>query len=63
MGILKKAFDCFSSVKGLVMRSDQGWRYQHTSYWNELRKHGVTRSMSRKGHCYDNCIMGTFLTG
>ena len=22
--------------------------------------HGITQSMSRKGNCYDNCIMETF---
>ena len=26
----------------------------------ELAKHGIVQSMSRKGNCYDNCIMETF---
>ena len=38
----------------------QGWQYQHEFYRNELAKHGVIQSMSRKGNCYDNCIMETF---
>ena len=58
--MLQKAFDRFPSVKGLIMHSDQGWQYQHATYRNELRKHGVVQSMSRKGNCYDNCIMETF---
>lgn len=58
--MLQKAFDRFPSVKGLIMHSDQGWQYQHTIYRNELQKHGVVQSMSRKGNCYDNCIMETF---
>ena len=60
MDMLQKAFDRFPSVKGLIMHSDQGWQYQHATYRNELRKHGVVQSMSRKGNCYDNCIMETF---
>ena len=27
---------------------------------NELKKHGIRQSMSRKGNCYDNSIMETF---
>lgn len=58
--MLKKAFERFPSVNGLIMHSDQGWQYQHTAYRNELQRHGVIQSMSRKGNCYDNCIMETF---
>ena len=35
-------------------------KYQHAFYRNELQKHGIIQSMSRKGNCYDNCIMETF---
>ena len=58
--MLAKAFQRFPSVQGLIMHSDQGWQYQHEFYRNELAKHGVIQSMSRKGNCYDNCIMETF---
>ena len=58
--MLNKAFERFPSVKGLIMHSDQGWQYQHETYRKELQKYGVTQSMSRKGNCYDNCIMETF---
>ena len=59
--MLTKAFDRFPSVQELIMHSDQGWQYQHEFYRNELKKHGVIQSMSRKGNCYDNCIMETFV--
>ena len=58
--MLHKAFKRFPSVKGLIMHSDQGWQYQHETYRKELQKHGIIQSMSRKGNCYDNCIMETF---
>ena len=58
--MLHKAFKRFPSVQGLVMHSDQGWQYQHAFYRSELQKHGIIQSMSRKGNCYDNCIMETF---
>ena len=34
--------------------------YRHAAYREALREHGVIQSMSRKGNCYDNCIMETF---
>ena len=40
--------------------SDQGWQHQHAFYRGELQKHGIIQSMSRKGNCYDNCMMETF---
>ncbi len=58
--MLDKAFEKFPKVKGLVLHSDQGWQYQHTYFIEELKKHEIIQSMSRKGNCYDNCIMETF---
>ncbi|MFN6431756.1 MULTISPECIES: IS3 family transposase [Eubacterium] len=43
-----------------MFHSDQGWQYQHEFYRKTLKKHGIIQSMSRKGNCYDNCIMETF---
>jgi len=39
--MLKKAFERFPSVKGLIMHSDQGWQYQHVTYRNELQQHEI----------------------
>ena len=58
--MLDRAFRKFSSFTGLILHSDQGWQYQHFYFRNELRKHGIKQSMSRKGNCYDNSIMETF---
>ena len=58
--MLDKAFDMFPDVSGLVFHSDQGWQYQHAYYRNRLNERGIIQSMSRKGNCYDNCIMETF---
>ena len=58
--MLERAFEKFPSVSGLIFHSDQGWQYQHIYYRNKLAEHGIIQSMSRKGNCYDNCIMETF---
>ena len=58
--MLNTAFEKFPSVEGLVFHSDQGWQYQHAYFRNTLKEHGIIQSMSRKGNCYDNCIMETF---
>ena len=58
--MLDKAFEKFPIVNGLIFHSDQGWQYQHNYFRTALIDHGITQSMSRKGNCYDNCIMETF---
>ena len=58
--MLEKAFNKFPKLNNLILHSDQGWQYQHKYYVNELKKHGITQSISRKGNCYDNSIMETF---
>ena len=58
--MLRKAFRRFPNVQGLIFHSDQGWQYQHATYRQILAERGIVQSMSRKGNCYDNCIMETF---
>lgn len=58
--MLDRAFEKFPSVEGLIFHSDQGWQYRHSYFRNALKEHGIIQSMSRKGNCYDNCIMETF---
>ena len=48
------------STKRFDFHSDQGWQYQHVYFRKRLQEHGIIQSMSRKGNCYDNCIMETF---
>ena len=42
---------------GLLHHSDQGCTYASEDYQRELKKHGITCSMSRRGNCYDNAAM------
>lgn len=58
--MLQKAFKRFPKLDGLILHSDQGWQYQHAFFREELRSRGIIQSMSRKGNCYDNCIMEAF---
>ena len=58
--MLNSAFEKFPSISGLIFHSDQGWQYQHEYFRNTLKEHGIIQSMSRKGNCYDNCVMETF---
>jgi len=58
--MLNNAFKKFPSLTGLIFHSDQGWQYQHMYFRTALKEHGIIQSMSRKGNCYDNCVMETF---
>ena len=58
--MLNRAFDRFPKTNGLILHSDMGWQYQHNTYVQTLKDHGIIQSMSRKGNCYDNCIIETF---
>jgi transposase InsO family protein len=46
--------------RNLIIHSDQGVHYKSNIYKSILKKFGVRQSMSRKGNCYDNCIIETF---
>ena len=61
--MLNRAFKKFTDVKGLILHSDQGLQYRHEYFINALKEHGIIQSMSRKGNCYDNCIMENFFAG
>ena len=58
--MLEQVFERIPDITSLILHSDQGWQYQHAYYRNRLKEHGIIQSMSRKGNCYDNCIMETF---
>jgi putative transposase len=45
---------------GLTHHSDRGAQYACKDYRAILARHGITRSMSRKGNCYDNAPMESF---
>ena len=47
---------------GLIHHSDQGSTYASEDYQAVLAAHGMTRSMSRRGNCYDNSVMDAFFS-
>jgi transposase InsO family protein len=44
----------------LVHHSDRGVQYACDLYRDLLQRHGITRSMSRPGNCYDNAVVESF---
>lgn len=48
------------NLEGLIFHSDQGWQYQHNSYQQKLKNHGIIQSMSKKGNSMDNGMMENF---
>ncbi len=58
--MLDQAFKKYPNLKGLVLHSDMGWQYQHKHYQKRLKDMGIQQSMSRKGNCFDNCIIESF---
>ena len=58
--ILEQAFQKIPDNTGLLLHSDQSWRYQHMQYKKRLEEKGVKQSMTRKGNCYDNSVMENF---
>jgi len=59
---LKNAVMRHRPPKGLIHHSDQGSQYCSDAYIKELEKHGMIRSMSRKGNCWDNACAETFFS-
>ena len=45
---------------GLLHHSDRGSQYAATAYQQLLTTHGMTGSMSRRGHCWDNACVESF---
>lgn len=60
MRMLDQAFNNYKSLEGLIIHSDMGWQYQHAYYQRRLKEKGIIQSMSRKGNCFDNCIIESF---
>ena len=59
---LKNAIDKEKPEPGLIVHTDQGFHYQHSSWRHQLEKLGAIQSMSRKGNCYDNSIAENFFS-
>ena len=46
--------------RGLILHSDRGCQYASSDYQQQLWRHGIICSMSRKGNCWDNAPMESF---
>lgn len=58
--MLDKALKTIKNKSDLVIHSDQGFHYQHSSWSNKLKRNNIIQSMSRKGNCLDNSPMENF---
>lgn len=58
---LKMAICARSPVAGLLHHSDQGKQYACQVYRGILKGHGIQCSMSRKGDCWDNAMVESFI--
>jgi len=57
---LQEAINNRPHVGVTTFHSDQGVEYASLVYRKMLNKHGISRSVSRKGNCYDNAHMESF---
>lgn len=57
---LEMAVNCSPPKSRTIFHSDQGTEYATSNYRNTLLSYGITQSMSRKGHCWDNAWMESF---
>lgn len=57
---LKMALRQRGAKCGTLIHSDQGSTYCSSNYQSMLDEHGLIKSMSRRGNCYDNAAMESF---
>ena len=58
--MLEKALGKTKDKNNLIIHTDQGFHYQHSSWTSRLEKMNIKQSMSRKGNCLDNSPMENF---
>jgi transposase InsO family protein len=58
---LQQSIQRRSPPEGLIIHTDQGCQYASHPFRNLLTHHGFILSMSRKGDCYDNACMESFI--
>lgn len=57
---LREAVSKLPNEHKLMIHSDQGFHYQHSSWVKTLESNNIKQSMSRKGNCLDNSPMENF---
>ena len=57
---LRQALRHRQPSRGLIHHSDRGSQYVDNDYVEILEAHGIDRSMSRTGNCYDNAFIESF---
>ena len=58
---LKVALSRTDCAAWLIVHSEQGCHYKMQPYRVILAKNGVKQSMSRKGNCFDNAAIESFI--
>ena len=59
---LRMALNQRRHSQNLIVHSDRGAQFASAAYRQLLAQHGLTASMSRKGNCYDNAFIESFLS-
>lgn len=62
IGALSTAAGQRNCPKGLIFHSDRGAQYASADFVAELRRNGITQSMSRAGDCWDNAPAESFFS-
>nr|WP_246857490.1 IS3 family transposase [Pseudarthrobacter sp. NIBRBAC000502770] len=57
---LREALSCLEHGQHPLVHLDQGFQYQHASWWALLEGAGAGQSMYRKANCYDNAVREDF---
>jgi transposase InsO family protein len=55
MAVKNRKFD-----QELIFHSDRGVQYASKRFTKTVKSYGVTRSMSRRGNCWDNAVAESF---
>lgn len=62
LAALRMAVEQRRPSPGVLHHSDQGSQYVGSAYRDELRRHGLVASMSRRGNAYDNAVVESFFS-
>ena len=61
-GALQMAAESRDIAAGLLFHSDQGSQYASGDFQTQLKAYGMVCSMSRRGECWDNAAMESFVS-